>query len=224
MEVLYSHTSTPPHLHVICCCRNTSQQMHSIYKCLSSVTIFGHSIFSSTGDRLAINVISSHDVASSIDCGQQCLQQATCVAFNYRSTRKSNEPNCQLSNNTEGFEENGDNVGDWIFRKALYAVLIEIKNNATYKLSSIHVLLINSNSMFVHFQSPCSKNPCKNGAECIQNVCQQESFSCKCGVKYKGKLCEVEKGMIENKLILFIFLSNVLFLFFNSFQIVSGSV
>ena len=87
---------------------------------------FGHSIFSSTGDRLTTNVISSHDVASSIDCGQQCLQQVTCAAFNYRSNqKKSNETNCQLTNNTEGFEENGaiNNVGIWIFYKALDAVI-----------------------------------------------------------------------------------------------------
>ena len=86
----------------------------------NSITLFNNYIFFWTGVRLTTNVISSHNVESSIDCSHRCLQETTCVAFNYRSARENNKLNCQLTNNTVGVKEsdvNNNNDGDWTFYK-----------------------------------------------------------------------------------------------------------
>ena len=55
----------------------------------------------------------------------------------------------------------------------------------SFKLT-IYLYLIN---IVLYLQTPCSENPCKNGATCIP-MYDDDTFKCKCAAGYKGKKCD----------------------------------
>ena len=69
--------------------------------------------------------ISSHNVYSKLECSLRCLQEPSCLGYNYRSASNNYAVNCQLSNETQergrgGEKENGS--GEWTFYQDLETV------------------------------------------------------------------------------------------------------
>jgi hypothetical protein len=60
------------------------------------------------------DIISSHVVRSDIECSMKCLEEQSCVGYNYRTTPQ--KINCQISRNTT-IERDAENLvnGEWIF-------------------------------------------------------------------------------------------------------------
>ena len=52
-------------------------------------------------------------------------------------------------------------------------------------------------SILFYVQTPCSENPCKNGATCIPSY-SDDTFKCKCAAGFKGKKCDRGKRQIEH--------------------------
>ena len=48
-----------------------------------------------------------------------------------------------------------------------------------------------------YVQTPCSENPCKNGATCIPSY-SDDKFKCKCAAGFKGKKCDKGKLRTEH--------------------------
>ena len=66
------------------------------------------------------DIISSHIVDSEIECSLKCLDEQTCVGYNYRTESKKNEINCQLGSNSS-LERDIESVrnGEWVFSQDL---------------------------------------------------------------------------------------------------------
>ena len=46
-----------------------------------------------------------------------------------------------------------------------------------------------SDNFVLHLQTPCSKNPCENGAKCIP-LYEHDNYKCECPLGFEGKKCE----------------------------------
>ena len=57
--------------------------------------------------------ISNHTVYSEVECSLRCLQQSTCVGFNYRPKSSNYAINCQLSSKAQ--EKKDAENGEWTF-------------------------------------------------------------------------------------------------------------
>ena len=74
-----------------------------------------------TGSLPQGDLISSHNVESKLECSLRCLQESTCVGYNYRSASNIYAVNCQLSSKTQ--ERDGkDGKGQWTFYQDLETV------------------------------------------------------------------------------------------------------
>ena len=64
------------------------------------------------------DIISSHVVHSDIKCSMKCLEEQSCVGYNYRTTPQ--KINCEISRNTS-LERDAESLiyGEWIFYQDL---------------------------------------------------------------------------------------------------------
>ncbi|XP_028416421.1 uncharacterized protein LOC114540476 [Dendronephthya gigantea] len=73
-----------------------------------------------TGNSLATDyIISSYAVHSEIECSLKCLEEETCVAYNYRPILAHGEINCEISNSSSHKDIKVFAKGEWILYQDL---------------------------------------------------------------------------------------------------------
>lgn len=58
------------------------------------------------------DIIASHIVDSEVDCSLKCVEEQSCVGYNYREKSYNDVPNCQISNKIRGIDAEH---GEWTF-------------------------------------------------------------------------------------------------------------
>ena len=76
------------------------------------------------------DIVSSHSVYSKFECSLKCLEEQTCVGYNYRSKSKKHEINCQISHNTT-LERDTEIVayGEWTFYQDLETLPVHVSRS-----------------------------------------------------------------------------------------------
>ena len=76
-------------------------------------------VFLKTGVSLPPeDIISNLSVHDEAECSFRCIQESTCMGYNYRPAMNSYAVNCQLSNKTQVSKRGGereDGRGEWTF-------------------------------------------------------------------------------------------------------------
>ena len=83
-------------------------------KCIT--TLF---FFKTDKSLAAEDILSNYLVHSEAECSLKCLEEQTCVAYNYRTTSAQGEINCQTSNTTLQKDADVFALGDWTFYQDL---------------------------------------------------------------------------------------------------------
>ena len=166
--------------------------------------------------HLNATIVGSSLVADVAFCNIACLSNPSCVSFNVAAKPVDNFGHllCELLatdkyNASDQFHENPD-----FHYYSIYVSSVGIHTDKTwfwsgkfctktgvlfFELYAFSACSSNSINLVLYLQTPCSENPCKNGATCIP-LYEDDTFKCKCAAGYKGKKCD--KGNLEHSTLL----------------------